>query len=236
MAYSLNFTPVLDRFPELVDGAKDTIILSGESIAIGLVIGLSVALVRINGPKWSRASATAYVEAFRNTPMLVQLFLLFFGLPYIGFRIDANTAAVIAISVNLGAYSAEIFRAGLLAIPRTQIEAGLALGLSLLQVMRHVVIVPALKVIYPALTAQLTLTMLGTSLVSAIAANDLTFAGSRIVSQTARSLETFILLAPMYIAITFGFRFIYWLIGLWLFRRRVPASGNVTATLGIGDT
>jgi polar amino acid transport system permease protein len=224
----MTFGPVMSRLPELLDGALDTLVLSGQSIAIGLVIGLSVALVRVNGPRWANIAGSIYVEAFRNTPLLVQLFLLFFALPFAGLRLSANMAAVIAISLNLGAYSTEIFRAGLLAIPKTQIEAGLALGMSRFQVMRYVVIVPALRIIYPALTGQLTLTLLGTSLVSAISATDLTLAGSMIESQTFRSLETFILVAILYIAMTFAFRLLYWAIGLWLFRRRVH-TGDAAA-------
>jgi polar amino acid transport system permease protein len=224
----MTFGPVMSRLPELLDGALDTLVLSGQSITIGLVIGLSVALVRVNGPRWANIAGSIYVEAFRNTPLLVQLFLLFFALPFAGLRLSANMAAVIAISLNLGAYSTEIFRAGLLAIPKTQIEAGLALGMSRFQVMRYVVIVPALRIIYPALTGQLTLTLLGTSLVSAISATDLTLAGSMIESQTFRSLETFILVAILYIAMTFAFRLLYWAIGLWLFRRRVH-TGDAAA-------
>lgn len=231
MAYEMNFAPVFARTPELVSGTIDTITLSAQSIAVGLVIGLAVALLRVDGPKWSAALGAAYVEAFRNTPLLVQLFLLFFGLPYIGIRLSADHAAILAISLNLGAYSAEIFRAGLLAIPKTQIEAGLALGLSRLQVMRYVVIIPALRIIYPALTGQLTLTLLGTSIASAISATELTLAGAKIESQTFRSLETFLVLAAIYIGITFAFRLLYWLVGLWLFRRRTPPAGSATATL-----
>jgi polar amino acid transport system permease protein len=224
MAYEMNFAPVLARTPELIEGTINTIVLSAESIAIGLAIGLTVALIRVNGPKWAATAGAAYVEAFRNTPLLVQLFLLFFGLPYMGIRLGANEAAIFAISLNLGAYSTEIFRAGLLAIPRTQIEAGLALGLSRLQVMRHIVIVPALRVIYPALTGQLTLTLLGSSMASAISATELTLAAAKIESQTFRSLETFLVAAAIYITLTFFFRLIYWLIGLWLFRRKTSAT------------
>jgi polar amino acid transport system permease protein len=121
----------------------------------------------------------------------------------------------------------------LLAIPKTQIEAGLALGLSRLQVMRYVVIVPALRVIYPALTGQLTLTLLGTSIASAISATELTLAGAKIESQTFRSLETFLVLAAIYISITFAFRLLYWIVGLWLFRRSVPKTGSAAATLSL---
>lgn len=233
MAYEMNFTPVFARTPELISGTIDTIVLSGQSIVIGLTIGLTVSILRVDGPKWAAAASAAYVEAFRNTPLLVQLFLLFFGLPYIGIRLNADHAAILAISLNLGAYSAEIFRAGLLAIPKMQIEAGLALGLSRLQVMRYVVIIPALRIIYPALTGQLTLTLLGTSIASAISATELTLAGAKIESQTFRSLETFLVLAAIYISITFAFRLVYWIVGLWLFRRSVPKTGSAVATLSL---
>lgn len=232
MAYDLNFGPVLAHAPDFAAGVRDTVVLSAQSIVLGLAVGLAVSIIRTSGPRWSRTLCAIYVEAIRNTPLLVQLFLFFFGLPYIGFRLQANTVAVIAVALNLGAYAGEIFRAGLLAIPKTQVEAGLALGLSRLQVLRYVVIVPALRIIYPALTGQLTLTLLGTSLVSSISANDLTLAGSKVVSQTFLSLETFIVLAPIYIVVTFVFRFLYWLAGLWLFRRRVP-TGDAAASLSL---
>ncbi|KAA0972065.1 amino acid ABC transporter permease [Aureimonas fodinaquatilis] len=234
MAYEMNFAPVLARAPELVTGTINTVTLSAQAIAIGLTVGLFVALVRVNGPQWSNRLGAFYVEAFRNTPLLVQLFLIYFGLPYTGLRLDANQAAIFAVSLNLGAYSAEIFRAGLIAIPKTQIEAGLALGMSRLQVMRYVIIVPALRIVYPALTGQLTLTLLGTSIVSAISANELTMAGATIESQTFRSLETFLVIAAIYITITFAFRFVYWLFGLWLFRRPTAtgsAASGVTLKL-----
>lgn len=230
MAYEMDFAPVLARTPELVTGTINTIILSAEAIAIGLTIGLAVALLRFDGPRWGRKIGAVYVEAFRNTPLLVQLFLIYFGLPYTGIKLDANQAAIFAVSLNLGAYSAEIFRAGLIAIPKTQIQAGLALGLSQFQVMRYVVLVPALRIIYPALTGQLTLTLLGTSIVSAVSAKELTMAAGTIESQTFRSLETFLIVAAIYICITFFFRFIYMLFGLWLFRRRVGV-GNETGAL-----
>lgn len=230
MAYEMDFAPVLARAPELVTGTINTIILSAETIAIGLTIGLAVALLRFDGPRWGRKIGAVYVEAFRNTPLLVQLFLIYFGLPYTGIKLDANQAAIFAVSLNLGAYSAEIFRAGLIAIPKTQIQAGLALGLSQFQVMRYVVLVPALRIIYPALTGQLTLTLLGTSIVSAVSAKELTMAAGTIESQTFRSLETFLIVAAIYICITFFFRFIYMLFGLWLFRRRVDV-GNETGAL-----
>lgn len=230
MAYSMVFAPVLSRAPELIQGTISTITLSVQSIVVGVTIGLAVALVRFDGPRWMGRLGKTYIEAFRNTPLLVQLFLLYFGLPYLGLKLTADHAAIIAISLNLGAYSAEIFRAGLLAIPKTQIEAGLALGLSRFEVMRYVVMLPALRIVYPALTGQLTLTLLGTSIASAISATELTLAGAKIESQTFRSLETFLVVAAIYISITFAFRLLYALIGRWLFHRQ-PAPASATAAI-----
>jgi polar amino acid transport system permease protein len=231
MAYQMQFGPVLARTPELIDGAVNTLILSAGSIALGVSIGLAAAIGRIEGPRWLDALLRGYVELFRNTPLLVQLFLIFFGLPYMGLRLSANTAALIAISLNLGAYTTEIFRAGLMAIPKTQIEAGLALGLSRLHVVRYVVMVPALRIIYPALTGQLTLTLLGTSIASAVSATELMAAASKIESTTVRSLETFLTVALIYIGLTFSFRLLYWLIGLRLFRRRRPPKPSLLADI-----
>lgn len=233
MAYEMHFGAVLARSSEFVDGTINTVLLSGQGIVCGLAIGLAVALLRDHGPRWMKGLARAYVELIRNTPLLVQVFLFFFGLPYIGVQLTADTSAIIAISFNLGAYSAEIFRAGFGAIPKSQIEAGLGLGLTRLQVIRHVVIVPALKVIYPALTGQLTLTLLGSSVVCAISANELTLAASKVESLTFRSLETFLIAGAIYVVLTFVFRLAYWLIGLWLFRRKDAADFRMTEAVAV---
>jgi len=230
----MQFGPVLAWTPELAQGALSTLVLSAQSIAAGVTIGMVVAVARVDGPRWLGRIGATYVEAFRNTPLLVQLFLIYFGLPYIGLKLSADTAAVIAISLNLGAYSAEIIRAGLLAIPRTQIEAGLALGMTRLEVVRYIVVVPALRIIYPALTGQLTLTLLGTSMASAISATELTAAGARIESTSFRSLETFVVIAAIYIVMTFSFRLLYWIIGRRLFRRKVPRPSLLGDVPGTG--
>lgn len=231
MAYEMHFEQIIARAPDLLQGALSTLSLSAQSITIGVTIGLACAIARTEEPRFLGKIVATYVEVFRNTPLLVQLFLIYFGLPLIGLRLTADASAVFAISLNLGAYSTEIIRAGLLAIPKTQIEAGLALGLGRLQVVRYVVLIPALRVIYPALTGQLTLTLLGTSIASAISATELTSAGSKIESANFRSLETFLTIAAIYIAMTFAFRFIYWLIGLWLFRRKTPPKPSLISDI-----
>lgn len=236
MAYRMQFEPIIAAMPQLLQGAVNTLTLSAQSIACGVIIGLVAAVARIEGPSWVNKAVGVYVEVFRNTPLLVQLFLFYFGLPYIGLRLSADGAAIFAISLNLGAYSTEIFRAGFVAIPKTQIEAGLALGMSRLEVVRYIILVPALRIIYPALTGQLTLTLLGTSIASAISAKELTSAGSVIESSNFRSLETFLTIAAIYISLTFAFRFIYWLIGLWLFRRKTPPKPSMLAEIPAART
>src|SRR5262245_31142631 len=130
MAYEMHFEQIIARAPDLALGALNTLSLSTQSIAVGVTIGLCCAVAKTEEPKFVGKAVTTYVEIFRNTPLLVQLFLIYFGLPLIGLRLSADAASIFAISLNLGAYSTEIIRAGLIAIPKTQIEAGLALGLS----------------------------------------------------------------------------------------------------------
>ncbi|MCC7048784.1 MAG: ABC transporter permease subunit, partial [Alphaproteobacteria bacterium] len=126
MIYTFNFRDVFAQFPALVDGAVLTLELSATTMLFGLVIGIAGALARSWGPAALRLAATSYVEVIRNTPLLIQLFLVFFGLPSLGLRLDATTAAVVALAINLGAYSTEIIRAGIQAIHKSQVEAGLA--------------------------------------------------------------------------------------------------------------
>ena len=161
-----------------------------------------------------RLAARAYVEAIRNTPLLVQLFIVFFGLPSIGIRLGANTAALIALSINMGAYGAEILRAGFESVRPSQIEAGRSLGLTAGQTFRHVVLFQAVKSIYPALASQFVLIMLTTSVVSSIGATELFHQAAFIDSRTYRSFETYTLITLSYLVLTLGFRAffaaIYW--------------------------
>jgi polar amino acid transport system permease protein len=134
---------------------------------------------------------------------------VFFGLPSLGLRLSAGQAAVIALTVNLGAYATEIVRAGIEAIHKSQIEAGLSLGLSRLQVFRYVVLFPALKVIYPALASQFILLMLATSIVSLIAAEDLFHMAAFLESRTFRSFEIYLVVTGLYLALALFFRLLF---------------------------
>lgn len=206
MNYRFNFRDVFAQTEFLLDGLLLTLQLSFATMAFGLVIGVACAALRLYGPRAARAAVATYVEVIRNTPLLVQLFLVFFGLPSLGIRLDATTASLIALAVNLGAYATEIVRAGLEAIPRAQVEAGVSLGLSPLQVFRHVVLMPALKIMYPALASQFILLMLATSVVSQISAPDLFHTASIIQSRTFRDFEVYIVVAALYLALALAFR------------------------------
>jgi len=216
MTYSFQFRDVLAAHEFLLEGLILTLELSVFTMVMGLLIGVSGAAARVYGPAWLRRPVAVYVEAIRNTPLIVQLFLIFFGLPSLGVKFDADTAAFIALSINLGAYSIEIVRAGLEAIPRSQIEAGQSLGLSGVQIFRYVIAFPALKLMYPALASQFVLLMLATSVVSQISAQDLFHAASIIQSRTFRDFEVYILVAAAYLALAIVFRLLfaglYWLV------------------------
>jgi polar amino acid transport system permease protein len=184
--YQFQFRDVLAYWPLLLDGVGMTLLLAVSGMVGGLLIGILGGAAKLYGPRPLQSLVSAYVEVIRNTPLLVQLFIVFFGLSQIGLRLDATVAAIVALVVNVGAYATEIVRAGLQAIPRTQIEAGQALGLSGYQVFRHIVVVPALKLMFPALGSQFTLLLLATSVVSFISVSDMFHAASIIESSTFR--------------------------------------------------
>ena len=220
MTYSFQFRDVFASWEFLLDGLVLTLELSLLAMAAGLAIGLAGAAARVYGGPWIRRPVAIYVEAIRNTPLIVQLFLIFFGLPSAGLKFDANTAAMIALSINLGAYSVEIIRAGLEATPRSQIEAGQSLGLSGIQIFRYIVVFPALKTMYPSLASQFVLLMLATSVVSQISAQDLFHAASIIQSPTFRDFEVYATVAAAYLVLAVIFRLLFAALYQLVFARR----------------
>ena len=220
MGYNFNFRDIWAQTDFIVGGVIVTLWLSAVTMITGLIIGLAGAAALVYGPRWLRIATTAYVEIIRNTPLIVQLFIVFFGLPSAGIRLDATTAAVLALGINLGAYSIEIIRAGLEAIPRAQIEAGHSLGLSGPQVFRHVVLFPAVKIVYPALSSQFVLLMLATSVVSQISTPDLFHVASIIQSRTFRDFEIYAVIAVVYLTLALGFKLVFAGIHQLAFSRR----------------
>jgi len=205
MNYTFQFTDVFAAWPLLVKGTLSTVELSMMSMLIGLCVAIVCAWGKTAGPRPVRWVINAYIELIRNTPFLVQLFFFFFALPALGLRWSAYTAALTAMVVNLGAYATEIIRAGIESIPKGQIEAGLALNLKRHEIFRFVILKPALRTVYPALTSQFILLMLSSSVVSAISADDLTSVAANLQSQTFRSFEIYIVVAVIYLALALSF-------------------------------
>ncbi len=210
--YDFNFAPVFASMDKLLVGAWQTIELSCAAMVLGLIVSIVCAVGKTSGPKPVRFIIDAYIEIIRNTPFLVQIFFIFFGLPSAGLRLSPNSAALLALVVNFGAYGTEIIRAGIESIHKGQVEAGTALGLSKLQVFRYVIMKPALRTVYPSLTSQFIYLMLTSSVVSVISANELAAAGNDLQSATFASFEVYIVITLMYLVMSIGFSAIFALI------------------------
>ncbi|QPL45482.1 amino acid ABC transporter permease [Halomonas sp. A40-4] len=217
MGPTLDFLTLLPYVSELLKGLTTTVILTMVTTLTGLALAVAVAYLRANAQPWVRWGLGGYVELTRNTPFIVQLFFIFFGLPGLGIKIDAITAAFIAMTLNLAAYSAEILRAGIGATAKGQLEAGRALGMTTLQSYRHVVLVPAFARVYPALISQSIIVMLGSAVVSQISVFDLTYAANFIQSRNFRSFEVYLLITLVYLLLAFGMRRSFMLVGKRLF-------------------
>lgn len=204
----------------LAEGALRTAGFSLVGMTVGLAVGVICATWRTGLNPMLRWIGGGYVEFVRNTPILIQLFIIFFGLPMLGFRLSPDQAAIVALTFNFGAYATEIVRAGIEAIPRSQIEAAVSLGMSRFEIFRHIVIMPALEQVYPALVSQFTLLMLGSSIISTIGAEDLTAAANAIQSRNFRSFEVYFVATAVYLGLALLLRLAASLLGLLLFPRR----------------
>jgi polar amino acid transport system permease protein len=209
MNYRFEFDAVFAAWPLLLRGTWITIQLSVTATVLGLVVAILCAWAKTAGPRPIRFLVNAYIELIRNTPFLVQLFFFFFALPAIGLRWSPHTAALTAMVVNLGAYATEIIRAGIESIPKGQIEAGLALSLKPHQVFRLIILKPALRAIFPALSSQFILLMLSSSVVSVISADDLTSVAANLQSQTFRSFEIYIVVTAIYLLLAMAFSTVF---------------------------
>lgn len=220
MQYELDFAAPLVYWRSLLMGAATTLGLSVAATVLGFALGLFCAIARAGRSAAAARVAGAYVEAIRNTPLLVQIFIVYFGLASIGIRFSAFTAAIAALVINVGAYTAEIVRAGIESVPRSQREAAECLGLGRWQVLRHVVLPPAIERVWPALTSQFVLLMLASSITSQISTEELTAAANRVQSDTFRSVETYLLVAAAYLLLSLLMRSLFWGVGSLAFPRR----------------
>ncbi|EFW29464.1 amino acid ABC transporter permease [Selenomonas artemidis] len=200
---NLDMNLIVNSFPLLLVGAGVTIQITVLSTTIGFIVGLIVAVARISKLKLLRILAEVYVEFFRGTPLLVQIFLFYFALPVItGQRIDPFIAAISACGINSGAYVAEIFRAGIQSVDAGQMEAGRSLGMTWIQTMRYIIVPQAFKRVIPPLGNEFIAMLKDSSLVSVIGFEELTRRGQLIIAKTYGSMEIWLSVAVIYLAMT----------------------------------
>jgi len=222
MAAALDFGWLGDAAGALAHGVATTIFLITVTALLGGALSVAAAAGRRSRYGWLRSLVAAYVELIRNTPFIVQLFFIFFGLPSLGVRLDAVPAAILAMTINLGAYGTEIVRAGLDAVVAGQREAGLALGLRPRAVFLRIVLPQAVRAIFPSLASQIVITMLESAVVSQIAVRDLTYEADLIQSRTFRAFETYAVITVIYLVLSL------------LLRRLLVAAGRRVLGQGAG--
>ncbi len=214
--------------PKLLDGLSTTLFLTFLSLILGFLLGISLALGRIYTPKIISWLCIGYIEIIRGTPLLVQLFILYFGLPSVGIRITPITAAVIGLSLNSGAYQAEYLRGSIQSIKSGQMIAARALGMTKTQAVVHVILPQALRISIPAWSNELIYLLKYTSIAYIIQVVELTAEGKFIAANTFRYLEIFTMIAIIYLSLTVLFTEI---IDRIEHRIRIPGLGAKRTTL-----
>lgn len=221
MLVALDFWAVLAQGPILLKGLAWTVALTAVATVIGVAIGIGGGWARVHGPVLLRGLVGAYVELIRNAPFIVQLFFIFFGLPTADVKLSPEAASVLAMVVNLGAYATEIVRAGIVATPRGQVEAALSLALSRAQTFFYVVLPPALRKVWPALTSQIVIVMLGSAVCGQISTEELSYAANLIQSRNFRALESCMVVTALYLLLAIGLRaLLNWAGPRWIWGRR----------------
>lgn len=195
----LDFSDVVAAWPLFLSGLWMTCVLTVVSCILGTLLGTACAWGRIQGPRWLRTIVACYVELFRNTPFIIQIFFVFFGLASVGLKMSAVPASLIALTLNLGAYACEIVRAGIEATPKGQIEAAQSLALNRWQIYVRVMVVPGLARVWPALVSQLIIMMLATSVCSQISTEEVSYSANFVAGKTFRSFESFLLVTGCYL-------------------------------------
>ncbi len=220
MGYALDFGWLNGAIGMIASGAAMTIFLIAVTTVAGVILSIFGAAAKRSRYPILRKAIAAYVEVIRNTPFLVQLFFIFFGLPRFGIRLDPVIAAMLAMTLNMTAYTTEIVGAGLDAVPKGQREAAAALGLPAWLVFIKIVLPQALKVIFPALTSQIIIMMLESSVVSQIAVRELTYEADMLQARTFRAFETYFVVTIVYLGMSIGLRRLLFATG-----RRAIAGG-----------
>ena len=206
MSYGLNFEWLNQALEPILRGTLATVFLTVVTAVLGTIFSILGAAAGRSRSPILRKFVEAYVELIRNTPFLVQLFFIFFGLPSLGLRLDATVAAILAMTINLCAYGTEIVGAGLDAVSQGQKEAGQALGLRPRLVFLKIVLPQAMRVIFPALTSQIIIMMLESAVVSQISVRELTYEADMLQARTFRAFETYLIVTGVYLGLSFVLR------------------------------
>ena len=196
---NLDYSVVLSKIPILLEGCWVTLQISFFALLLGMVFGIAGALCRISSNKVLNSGAFFYVWVIRGTPVMVQLFILYFGLPQLGIRLPSMVAGVLGLAINTGAYITEIIRAGIQAVDRGQMEAALSLGMSYRQAMRRIIGPQAVKFCIPPLVNQFIMTLKNSSIASLVTITELFRTGEQIIYTTFRSFEVYTAVAVFYL-------------------------------------
>ncbi len=218
MNYTFQFAEVLSELPYLLAGALVTLEVAFLSFWLGATIGLFGALGKVYGAAAVRRMISAYVIFFTNTPALVQIFFLFYALPDLGILLSPMTAVVIGMTLNSGAYLTEILRAGIISVRSSELEAAETLGMSRMQTVRYVMLPHIAKTIYAPLSNFFVWLVLGSSIAGIFGVEELTGRAINISTSNLRSIETFLVIAVIYIVLTFIASFALALVGRFAFR------------------
>ena len=218
MDYTFQFSEVLTELPYLLGGALVTLEIAFISFWGGAVIGLGGALAKVHGGPALRKTASSYVTALTNTPALVQIFLLYYALPDAGILLGPMTAVLIGLVLNAGAYLTEIIRAGIVSVRQSELDAGVTLGMSRLQLVRYVMLPHTAKTIYAPLSNFFVWLVLGSSLAALFGVEELTGRAINVSTANLRSIETFAVVAVIYVVLTVFASASLALAGRWLFR------------------
>ena len=203
--YHFNFAIVWRYADQLFNGLLLSIELATLTIAVGMLIGLILALIELDGPRWARPLIRAYVEFVRNVPLLLLVYLIFYGIPSaVDLEYDATTSFVLTLSIYSGAYLVEILRAGLAAVPLGLVEAGKAIGLTPFGVLCYVRFPMALRIALPSLSNTYVSLFKDTSIASAIAVPELAYGMRWIEIQTFRTMEVYLLATPIYLLTSYA--------------------------------
>ncbi len=203
MLTDFNFRIIMEYLPLFLTGLKSTFIISIISLMLALATGIIACAARISGIKYIKYPAIAYIEIIRSTPLLVQIYFLYFGLPTLGVRIPEIQTGILALMLNSGAYIAEIIRAGINSVDEGQLEAGVSSGLSYLQRMRFIILPQALGVTVPPLLGQAIVLVKDSALLSLISVMELTRCGQTMTSERFMPSEAFFTVAFFYMCIYF---------------------------------